>query len=136
MTRHLPPKRLLYNAKSLHRDDQARRKAQHSTTQGSRDPQGVRSPLSPPSPWPKHASGRQLASRDSTEITRSVDGSTRNSQLGFRQQGSNVTWTQSAVGLKCQNNSSFAEVPYSITAGRSGGDNIIYQQDGQKPLVE
>ncbi|KAJ4854846.1 uncharacterized protein T069G_10404 [Trichoderma breve] len=48
----------------------------------------------------------------------------------------NLTWAQSEVGLKCQNRSAFAEVPYSVTAGRFGGEKIIFQQDNQKLLVE
>lgn len=41
-------------------------------------------------------------------------------------------WTQSALGLQCQNHSAFAEVPYSINAGREGGEKVIYQRDDQK----
>ncbi|EHK18003.1 uncharacterized protein TRIVIDRAFT_226121 [Trichoderma virens Gv29-8] len=48
----------------------------------------------------------------------------------------NLTWAQTAVGLKCQNNSAFAEVPYSVIAGRFGGERLIYQRDDQKLLVE
>ncbi|KAK0761409.1 hypothetical protein N5P37_006359 [Trichoderma harzianum] len=48
----------------------------------------------------------------------------------------NLTWAQSEVGLKCQNNSAFAEVPYSVAAGRFGGEKLIYQQDDQKLHIE
>ncbi|KAF3075905.1 hypothetical protein CFAM422_001637 [Trichoderma lentiforme] len=48
----------------------------------------------------------------------------------------NLTWAQSELGLKCQNNSAFAEVPYSVAAGRFGGEKLIYQQDDQKLRIE
>ncbi|KAL7932961.1 hypothetical protein V8C35DRAFT_66923 [Trichoderma chlorosporum] len=48
----------------------------------------------------------------------------------------NLTWTQTAVGLESLNNSAFAEVPYSVTAGRFGGEKILYQQSDQKLLIE
>ncbi|KAL7942615.1 hypothetical protein V8C42DRAFT_354739 [Trichoderma barbatum] len=48
----------------------------------------------------------------------------------------NLTWAQSAVGLECRNNSAFAEVPYSVNAGRFRGERLIYQRDDQKLLVE
>ncbi|KAH0526808.1 hypothetical protein TsFJ059_010089 [Trichoderma semiorbis] len=48
----------------------------------------------------------------------------------------NLTWAQSEVVLECQNSSAFVEVPYSVTAGRFGGEKIIYQQDDQKLLIE
>jgi hypothetical protein len=48
----------------------------------------------------------------------------------------NLGWTQKGLGLKCQNHSAFIEVPYSINAGREGGEKIIYQRDDQKLLIE
>lgn len=48
----------------------------------------------------------------------------------------NLTWAQSEVGLECQNSSAFAEVPYSVTAGRFGGEKLIYQQDDQSLLIK
>lgn len=48
----------------------------------------------------------------------------------------NLTWVQSSVGLQCRNGSTFAEVPYSVNAGRFGGDKILYQRDDQKLILE
>lgn len=48
----------------------------------------------------------------------------------------NLTWAEKPVGLICQNHSAFAEVPYSVNTGRSGGEKLIYQRDDQKLLVE
>ncbi|KAL7798574.1 hypothetical protein V8C37DRAFT_368331 [Trichoderma ceciliae] len=48
----------------------------------------------------------------------------------------NGSWTQNALGLACQNHSAFAVVPYSVSAGREGGESFIYQRDDQKLLVE
>ncbi|KAL6898211.1 hypothetical protein GGI43DRAFT_428447 [Trichoderma evansii] len=48
----------------------------------------------------------------------------------------NLTWAQSAVGLQTRNGSPFAEVPYSVNAGRFGGEKILYQRDDQKLILE
>lgn len=48
----------------------------------------------------------------------------------------NLTFVRSAVGLKSRNGSAFAELPYSVTAGRYGGEKILYQRDDQKLILE
>ncbi|KAL6872827.1 hypothetical protein J3F83DRAFT_731110 [Trichoderma novae-zelandiae] len=47
----------------------------------------------------------------------------------------NLTWNPEKVGLKCHDNSAFAEIPYTVNAARSGGERIVYQRDDRKLLV-
>jgi hypothetical protein len=48
----------------------------------------------------------------------------------------NLTWVRSAMGLKSRSGSAFAELPYSVVAGRFGGDKILYQLNDQELVLE